>query len=72
MEGVEEGAPARKGDMSRAEEEYERFLQELEEDKNLRSQINIYKCTFSLARLCPASYNNSTCSCFNTIRSTRS
>lgn len=43
MEGVQDEASNNKRDLNRAEEEYERFLQDLEQDKSLRSQINIYK-----------------------------
>lgn len=43
LEGVEQTGPIRKADVSKEEQDYEHFLDELEEDKELRSQINLYK-----------------------------
>uniref|UniRef100_K3X9M7 60S ribosomal export protein NMD3 n=1 Tax=Globisporangium ultimum (strain ATCC 200006 / CBS 805.95 / DAOM BR144) TaxID=431595 RepID=K3X9M7_GLOUD len=42
MEGVEVANP-RKTDLSKEEMDYEQFLDDLEEDKEMRSQINLYK-----------------------------
>lgn len=44
MEGVEESVPLRKVDQNMVDSEYDRFLEELEEDKDMRSQINLYQC----------------------------
>lgn len=43
MEGVEEVAPTRKTDLSKEERDYEQFLDDLEEDRELRAQIDLYK-----------------------------
>lgn len=44
MEGVEVAAStARKADQSKEEMDYEQFLDDLEEDKEMRAQINLYK-----------------------------
>ncbi|KAF4028268.1 NMD3 family [Phytophthora infestans] len=43
MEGVEQAGPVRKADLSKEEQDYEQFMDELEEDKEMRSQINLYK-----------------------------
>lgn len=43
MDGVTEEESNKKRELNRSEEEYERFLEDLEHDKSLRSQINIYK-----------------------------
>lgn len=43
MEGVEDSAPNRKVDSGAAEKEYEHFLEELEQDKSMRSKVNLYR-----------------------------
>eukprot|EP00644_Phytophthora_capsici_P010847 jgi/Phyca11/6050/fgenesh1_pm.PHYCAscaffold_9_\ len=43
MEGVEQAGPVRKADLSKEEQDYEQFLDDLEEDKDMRSQIDLYK-----------------------------
>lgn len=40
---IEDDAHVSKNDLDRAERDYEMFLQELEEDKELRSDVNMYK-----------------------------
>jgi nonsense-mediated mRNA decay protein 3 len=43
LEGVEQSSLSKKTDLSKDELDYEHFLDDLEEDKEMRSQINIYK-----------------------------
>jgi len=44
MEGVEyDPATMRKADLSKEERDYEKFLDELEEDRDMRAQIDLYK-----------------------------
>lgn len=45
MEGVEESSAVRKSDRIKEETDREQFMDELEQDKYLRSQINLYKNT---------------------------
>lgn len=43
MEGVELSSNMRKADLSKEELDYEQFLDDLEEDRDMRAQINLYK-----------------------------
>jgi len=43
IEGVESAVPLRKAEQTKEEQDYQQFLDELEEDKEMRSKINLYK-----------------------------
>ncbi|DAZ94201.1 TPA: hypothetical protein N0F65_000428 [Lagenidium giganteum] len=51
MEGVEVSSSMRKADLTKEEMDYEQFLDDLEEDRELRSQINLYKNEEQIKRM---------------------
>ncbi|KDO34280.1 hypothetical protein SPRG_01450 [Saprolegnia parasitica CBS 223.65] len=43
IEGIESAVPVKKAEQTKTEMDYQHFLDELEDDKEMRSKINIYK-----------------------------
>ena len=43
IEGIQDGVEKKRDDLTKEEQQYEQFMRELEEDRDMRAQIDLFK-----------------------------